>query len=31
MQLYLSACGVHVWSTSTVVDDEGEGHVGSCR
>jgi hypothetical protein len=25
-----SACGVQVRSTSTVVDGEGEGHVGSC-
>jgi hypothetical protein len=22
--------GVQVWSTGTVVDDEGKGHVGSC-
>jgi hypothetical protein len=26
-----SACGVQVWSTSTVIDDEGEDHVCSCR
>jgi hypothetical protein len=25
-----SICGVQVRSTSTVVDGEGEGHVGSC-
>jgi hypothetical protein len=24
-------CGVQVWSKRTVVDSEGEGHVGSCR
>jgi hypothetical protein len=26
-----STCGVQVWSTWTVVDDEGEGHAGPCR
>jgi hypothetical protein len=25
------ACGVLVWSTGTVVDDESEGHVGLCQ
>jgi hypothetical protein len=28
---YRSACGVQVWSIGTVVDGEGEGHMGSCR
>jgi hypothetical protein len=23
-------CGVQVWSTRTMVDDEGEGHAGWC-
>jgi hypothetical protein len=29
VQPCLSAYGVQVWSTWTVVDDEDEGHVGS--
>jgi hypothetical protein len=31
VQLCRSVCGVQVWSTDTVIDDEGEGHVGLCR
>jgi hypothetical protein len=31
VQPCLSACGVEVWSTRTVVDAKGVGHVGSCR
>jgi hypothetical protein len=31
VQPCLSACDVQVWGTGTVVDDEGEGHAGSCR
>jgi hypothetical protein len=31
VQLCLSACSMYVWSTGTMVEDEGEGHVGSCR
>jgi hypothetical protein len=31
MQPCLSACGMEVWSTGTVVDSEGEGHVGLCQ
>jgi hypothetical protein len=27
----MSACGVQVWSIGTVVNNEGEGHAGSCR
>jgi hypothetical protein len=27
VQPCLLACGVQVWSTCMVVDDEGEGHV----
>jgi hypothetical protein len=30
VQLCQHACGVQVWSTGTVVDDEGEGQAGSC-
>jgi hypothetical protein len=30
VQPCLSVCGVNVWSIGAVVDDEGEGHVGSC-
>jgi hypothetical protein len=30
VQPCLSACSVHVWSTWTVVDGEGEGHAGLC-
>jgi hypothetical protein len=26
---YLLACGTQVWSLDVVVDEEGEGHVGS--
>jgi hypothetical protein len=31
VQPYLSACGVQVWSTCMVVNNEGEDHAGSCR
>jgi hypothetical protein len=31
VQPCFSVCGMQVWSTGTVVDSEGEGHVGSCR
>jgi hypothetical protein len=31
VQPCLSACGVQVWSTGTVVDGEGEDQMGSCR
>jgi hypothetical protein len=31
VQPYRLVCGVQVWSTGTVVDDEGEGHADSCR
>lgn len=24
-------CGVQVWSSETMVDNEGEGHMGLCR
>ena len=27
----LFACGARVWSSETVVDDEGEGQAGPCR
>jgi hypothetical protein len=29
MQSCRSACGMQMWSTWTVVDNEGEGHAGS--
>jgi hypothetical protein len=31
VQPCLSTCGVQVWTTGTVVDDEGECHAGSCQ
>jgi hypothetical protein len=31
VQPCLSACGVQVWSTETVVDDIGEGYAGLYR
>jgi hypothetical protein len=31
VQTCLSACGVQVCSLETVVDNEGDGHAGSCR
>jgi hypothetical protein len=31
MQPSLLAYGVWVWSTGTMIDDEGEGHADSCR
>jgi hypothetical protein len=31
VQPCLLACGVQVWSIGMVLDDEGEGHAGSCR
>jgi hypothetical protein len=30
VQPCMLACGVQVWSTGVVVNDEGEGHAGSC-
>lgn len=27
----LLACGAEAWSSEAVIDDEGEGHAGSCR
>jgi hypothetical protein len=27
VQQYLSSCGVQVWSTCTMVDNEGEAHA----
>jgi hypothetical protein len=27
----LSPCGIQVWSTGMVINDEGEGHAGLCR
>jgi hypothetical protein len=29
VQPYMSSCGVQVWSTGTMVDNEG--HAGSCQ
>jgi hypothetical protein len=31
VQPCLSTCGVYVWIIGTVVDGEGEDHVGSCQ
>jgi hypothetical protein len=31
VQPCLSACGVQVWSTGTMVNDEGEGHACLCQ
>jgi hypothetical protein len=31
VQPCLLACGMQMWNTGTVVNDEGEDHVGSCR
>jgi hypothetical protein len=31
VQPCLLTCGVHMSSIGMVVDDEGEGHVGSCQ